>query len=49
MRKLQAAQQLVKAVLALTLRFNLKNYLMKCGSTSFRLTDSDFFFHQRPT
>ena len=48
MHKLQAAQHAVNAVLAHTVRFNLNNNLMKCGSTSFRLTDCDFFFTHVP-
>ena len=33
MHKLQAAQQTVNAVLALTVRFNRNNNIMKCGSS----------------
>jgi hypothetical protein len=44
MHKLQAAQQTVNAVLALTVRFILNNNLMKFGRTSYLRTECHYFF-----
>jgi len=45
MHKLQAAQQVVNTVLALAVRFNLNNNLIKFGSTSYLRTECHYFFH----